>query len=91
VPTIGIRPDGPMGALVDETLGGVMGRGGPATVIGGPEAGSIPGALSLPSVPEPLTPLQFVVPGQLVVEATAGARGISPDAPIGLGKVTRTR
>ena len=91
VPTIGIRPDGPMGALVDETLGGVAGRGGPATVIGGPEAASIPGALSLPSVPEPLTPLQFVVPGQLLVEATAGARGISPDAPIGLGKVTRTR
>ncbi|HYI65699.1 MAG TPA: SIS domain-containing protein [Candidatus Limnocylindrales bacterium] len=91
VPTIGIRPDGPMGALVDETLSGVVGRGGPATVIGGPEAASISGALSLPGVPEPLTPLQFVIPGQLLVEATAGARGISPDAPIGLGKVTRTR
>ena len=92
VPTIGIRPDGPMGALVDETLAAVAHRGGRATVIGGPQAASIPGALSLPSlVPEVLTPLQFVVPGQLVVEATAGALGISPDAPIGLGKVTRTR
>jgi glutamine---fructose-6-phosphate transaminase (isomerizing) len=92
VPTIGIRPDGAMGALVDETLAAVAQRGGPATVIGGPEAARIPGALSLPSlIPEALTPLQFVVPGQLLVEATAGARGISPDAPIGLGKVTRTR
>ena len=91
VPTIGIRPDGPMGLLVDETLAGVAGRGGLPTVIGGKEAASIPGALSLPEVPEALTPLQFVVPGQLLVEATAGARGISPDAPIGLGKVTRTR
>ena len=92
VPTIGIRPDGPMGALVDETLATVAGRGGLATVIGGPEAARIPGALSLPSlVPEALTPLQFVVPGQLLVEATARARGISPDAPIGLGKVTLTR
>ena len=91
VPTIGIRPDGAMGALVDETLAAVAQRGGLATVIGGPEAAGIPGALSLPLVPEALTPLQFVVPGQLLVEATAGALGISPDAPIGLGKVTRTR
>ncbi len=92
VPTIGVRPDGPMGALVDETLAAVAGRGGLATVIGGAEAASIAGALSLPSaLPETLTPLQFVVPGQLLVEATAQARGISPDAPVGLGKVTRTR
>ena len=81
-----------MGALVDETLAAVARRGRLATVIGGQEAASIEGALSLPSVlPEALTPLQFVVPGQLLVEATAQARGISPDAPIGLGKVTRTR
>ena len=92
VPTIGIRPDGAMGALVDQTLAAVALRGGLATVIGGPQADRIPGALSLPMlVPEALTPLQFVVPGQLLVEATAVALGISPDAPIGLGKVTRTR
>ena len=92
VPTIGIRPDGAMGALVDETLAAVARRGRLATVIGGKEAAAIPGALSLPSLlPEALTPLQFVVPGQLLVEATTQARGISPDAPIGLGKVTRTR
>ena len=92
VPIIGIRPDGAMGALVDDTLGAVARRGRLATVIGGQEAASIAGALSLPSpLPEALTPLQFVVPGQLLVEATAQAPGISPDAPIGLGKVTRTR
>mgnify|MGYP003578547302 CR=1 FL=1 len=38
-----------------------------------------------------LTPLLYVVPGQLLVEATAVRRGVSPDAPDGLGKVTRTR
>ena len=92
VPTIGIRPDGPMGALVDQTVAAVAGRGRRATVIGGAEAGAIPGALSLASdLPEALTPLQFVVPGQLLVEATARARGLSPDAPVGLGKVTLTR
>ena len=47
---------------------------------------------SLPhSLPEALTPLLFVVPGQLLVEATAGERGVNPDAPDGLGKVTLTR
>ena len=92
VPIIGIRPDGAVGVLVDRTLEDAVGRGGPAAVIGGPEASRIPGALSLPSVlPEALTPLQFVMPGQLLVEATARGRGISPDAPIGLEKVTRTR
>jgi glutamine---fructose-6-phosphate transaminase (isomerizing) len=93
VPTIGIRPDGPMGALVDQALAAVAGRGrAQATVIGGAEAAAIPGALSLASsLPEALTPLQFVVPGQLLVEATARARGLDPDAPLGLGKVTLTR
>ena len=42
-------------------------------------------------LPEALAPLQFIVPGQLLLEATAQRRGLSPDAPIGLGKVTRTR
>jgi glutamine---fructose-6-phosphate transaminase (isomerizing) len=92
VPILAIRPDGPMGELVDETLAGVAADGGRVTVIGGPEAAlGRDGALALPSVlPEALTPLLFVVPGQLLVEATAQARGISPDAPVGLGKVTRT-
>ncbi|MGH2385761.1 MAG: SIS domain-containing protein, partial [Candidatus Limnocylindria bacterium] len=48
VQTIGIRPDGNMGALVDETLAAVAARGGRATVIGGAGAASIPGALSIP-------------------------------------------
>lgn len=92
VPTLAIRPDGPMGADVDATLAAVASRGGHATVIGGPETAGRPGVLSLPhSLPEALTPLLFVVPGQLLVEATAVRRGINPDAPEGLGKVTLTR
>jgi len=92
IPTLAIRPDGPMGALVDETLEAVTARGGRAAVIGGADASAHPGALSLPvAIPESLTPLVYVVPGQLVVEAVARQRGINPDAPVGLGKVTRTR
>jgi glucosamine--fructose-6-phosphate aminotransferase (isomerizing) len=92
VPVLAFRPDGPMGALVDETLQQTGARGGVPVVIGGPGAADMPGALSLPfDLPEALTPIVYVVPGQLLVEAVARNRGISPDAPPGLGKVTRTR
>jgi len=61
-------------------------------VFGGGETAGRPDALTLPqSLPEALTTLLFVVPGQLLVEAVAGQRGVNPDAPDGLGKVTLTR
>jgi len=92
IPVLAIRPDGEMGRLVDETVDAVRGRGGRVAVIGGREAASVPGALAIGDpLPEALTPLVFIVPGQLVVEATARSMGISPDAPDGLGKVTLTR
>jgi len=92
VPVLAIRPDGPMGGLVDETLQQTGARGGLPVVIGGVEAVGVDGALALPfELPEALTPIVYAVPGQLLVEATARRRGISPDAPPGLGKVTRTR
>jgi glucosamine--fructose-6-phosphate aminotransferase (isomerizing) len=92
VPIVAIRPDGAMGSLVDATLDGVAARGGRVTLIGGPESAARVGALAMPAaLPEALTPLQYIVPGQLVVEATARRRGMNPDAPAGLGKVTLTR
>ncbi len=92
VPTLAIRPDGLMGADVDATLAAVAARGGRTTLFGGGETSGRPEALSLPhSLPEALTPLLFVVPGQLLVEAVATKRGVNPDAPDGLGKVTLTR
>jgi glucosamine--fructose-6-phosphate aminotransferase (isomerizing) len=92
VPTLAIRPDGLMGADVDATLAAVTARGGRTTLFGGSETVERPDALSLPHpLPEALTPLLFVVPGQLLVEAVATERGVDPDAPDGLGKVTLTR
>jgi glucosamine--fructose-6-phosphate aminotransferase (isomerizing) len=92
VPTLAIRPDGPMGADVDATVAAVAARGGRLTVFGGPETAPAAEVLALPhALPEALTPLLFVVPGQLLVEATAAGRGLNPDAPAGLGKVTLTR
>jgi glucosamine--fructose-6-phosphate aminotransferase (isomerizing) len=48
-------------------------------------------ALRMPAgVPEWLTPIVAVVPGQLWAQAFALARGVPPDAPRGLSKVTLT-
>ena len=47
-------------------------------------------ALPGPDLPEHLAPLALIVPAQLLVEALARARGIDPDAPRGLRKVTQT-
>lgn len=43
-----------------------------------------------PGVPEWLTPLVAVLPGQLFGMALAEAKGLNPDLPIGLTKVTET-
>jgi glucosamine--fructose-6-phosphate aminotransferase (isomerizing) len=50
--------------------------------------------VALPLAPggaEWLSPIEAVVPGQLWVQALAAARGLTPDAPAGLSKVTLTR
>jgi len=71
---------------------GTTGGQPPAPV--GAAAGSGQGkrrALRLPaSLPEPLSPLSAVVPGQLLALHLAQARGYDPDSPRGLDKVTRT-
>jgi fructoselysine-6-P-deglycase FrlB-like protein len=47
-------------------------------------------ALPDAGLPAELAPLTLVVPGQLLVEALARAKGIDPDAPRALRKVTQT-
>jgi glucosamine--fructose-6-phosphate aminotransferase (isomerizing) len=47
--------------------------------------------LRLPqAVPEPLSPLVAIVPGQMLALHLAAARGYDPDRPRGLNKVTKT-
>jgi glutamine---fructose-6-phosphate transaminase (isomerizing) len=43
-----------------------------------------------PGLPAELAPLTLVVPGQLLTEALARAKGIDPDRPRALRKVTQT-
>lgn len=50
-----------------------------------------PGAMSLPNVPELLSPLVAVLPGQLLAFHAARARGLDPDRPHHLKKITETR
>jgi glucosamine--fructose-6-phosphate aminotransferase (isomerizing) len=44
-----------------------------------------------PAVPEWLTPMVAIIPAQLLAQSLAEARGLTPDAPRGLSKVTLTR
>ena len=44
-----------------------------------------------PNVPEWLSPLVAAIPGQLWALGLSLARGMQPDAPPGLSKVTHTR
>ena len=43
-----------------------------------------------PSIPEWLTPIISIVPGQILALHLALHKGIDPDTPRGLHKVTRT-
>ena len=68
---------------------------GASLVASGTAAELIKGAAFTVPVPRPdpalLSPLVSVVPGQLFASALAHARGLDPDAPHGLAKVTLVR
>lgn len=92
VPALVIRPDGPIGAEVDRAIEAIGQRGGYPIVVAGSDPLAADDGLSLEmSVPEMLTPLPFAVASQLLVEAVARRRGVDPDVPPGLRKVTLTR
>ncbi|MEO8745542.1 MAG: SIS domain-containing protein [Candidatus Dormiibacterota bacterium] len=75
---IGDRLDG-MGCRVVRLIDGVASGGDPETTV------SVESGL-----PEELTPLTLAVMGQLLAHRVAVARGIDPDRPRTLNKVTRT-
>jgi glucosamine--fructose-6-phosphate aminotransferase (isomerizing) len=92
VPMLVIRPDGRMGRYVDDAIVAAEERGSTPFVIGGLEVADRAHALSLAAaLPEALTPIVYALPGQLLAEAVARRRGLNPDQPGGLHKVTRTR
>lgn len=92
VPILAIRPDGPIGAAIDSGVQAAVRAGARPWTVGGSEVAVAGRSIAIEhSLPEYLTPLPFVVPGQLVAEQVSRARGFSPDEPPGLRKITRTR
>lgn len=77
-----------------EAAGRIQGMQG-TLLASGSAAAKIPGASYVLPVPEPpsplLGPLLSVVPGQLFAWALARAKGLDPDEPRGLSKITLAR
>lgn len=95
VPVLAFQPGGRVGPAIDVALARVRAGGArtwSVTCASRRHSPSDDGTtLVLPvTLPEPLTPLALVLPGQLLAEAVARRRGLSPDHPQGLMKVTRT-
>jgi glutamine---fructose-6-phosphate transaminase (isomerizing) len=87
-PVIAVAPSGPALDSMQKVIDGLAARGARLLVIG--EARDA--ALRLvPGVPEWLSPLVTVIPGQLVALRLAELRGGDVDRPHGLQKVTLTR
>lgn len=92
-PAVVVAPSGrvfdEMGILVER----LRERGAEAITITD-RVNDVPGSsvvLPLPSAPEWLSPLTAIVPGQLLALSQATLRGLNPDQPRGLSKVTHTR
>jgi glucosamine--fructose-6-phosphate aminotransferase (isomerizing) len=91
VPMVVIRPDGPSGEAIDAATLAAEVRGARPWLIGGVHARARDRALGLTiELPEALTPLAYVLPGQLLTDRLAASLGVNPDTPQGLAKVTRT-
>jgi glucosamine 6-phosphate synthetase-like amidotransferase/phosphosugar isomerase protein len=84
--------DGPILPEMTGLARRIAGTGADVYGIGGDQefAAACRSALPGPSLPEHLAPFALIVPGQLLVEALARAKGLDPDAPRGLDKVTQT-
>lgn len=93
-PVIVVAPTGPARPSVEEIVEPLRERG--ARVIGLSDAESVlAGAHTrlplVPDVPEWLSPLTAVIPGQLTAMRLAQQRGLDVDHPAGLQKITLTR
>jgi glutamine---fructose-6-phosphate transaminase (isomerizing) len=95
-PVMVIAPSGATLADMTPALDALLARGADVSVISDDETllarPGLRARLPLcPGVPEWLSPVLAVMPGQLWALALAQARGLDPDHPRGLSKVTRTR
>jgi glutamine---fructose-6-phosphate transaminase (isomerizing) len=93
-PVLAVAPSGPALAAMADAVAAVGARGARTIVISDDERLLASGEIGLPlleGVPEWLSPLVAVLPGQLAALRFAQLRGIDLDRPLGLSKVTLTR
>jgi glucosamine--fructose-6-phosphate aminotransferase (isomerizing) len=93
-PVLAVAPSGPALGAMAEAVDAVAARGARTVVISDDAGLRAQGEIGLPlvpGVPEWLSPLVAVVPGQLAAMRLAQLRGIDLDEPLGLSKVTLTR
>lgn len=86
-PVVAVAPSGPARASMQDAIDALTARGARLYVIGDDPNAALP---LLPGVPEWLTPLTAVVPGQLLAKRIAELRGVDIDRPGGLSKITLT-
>lgn len=84
--------DGPMVSGMTELAEDIGGLGARTIGIGGDPGFATACGVQVPGpdLPETVAPLGLIVPAQLIVEGLARSRGLDPDAPRGLSKVTQT-
>ena len=86
-PVIAVAPSGPARASMSEAIRSVRARGAQLIVISDEDDAT----LRTVRVPEWVSPLVTVIPGQLAARRLAQLRGGDIDHPGGLSKVTLTR
>jgi len=86
-PVVAVAPSGPARASMQDAIDALAARGARLYVIGDDPNVALP---LLPGVPEWLSPLTAVVPGQLLAKRIAELRGVDIDRPGGLSKITLT-
>ena len=92
-PVVAIVPPGKARASMLELVRNLEERGAEMIVIGGDEASLRKAAASfrIPvSCPEELSPVLYILPAQTLAQELAVIRGLDPDAPRGLSKVTES-
>ncbi|HZP72134.1 MAG TPA: SIS domain-containing protein [Gaiellaceae bacterium] len=93
-PVVAVAPSGPALGEMRAAIEAVSARGARVVAITDDATAAEAAASVLPlvpGVPEWLSPLVAVVPGQLLALQLARARGVDLDRPLGLSKVTLTR
>ena len=92
-PVFAIVPDGPFRPGLTRLLGRLVDRGAQVLAVRDPGADIGPGVAVVdlpPGVPEWVSPIPAIVAAQLATYGLTVAKGLDPDAPRGLGKVTET-